>query len=188
ATLLAALLLARTGSRLLALSGALALGFCGSFWYFSTNAEPYVISVLCLLGFLAWLPLDDDMAHPARKVVLSAIAFGLAVGFHLSAVVLAPVAILFILLPRPRAPRVSLAALFAAIAGSLIAAPYLYKWLHVAREDRLSGLEGLWIDFFAPANPITERHFLAHSYSPLAEYLGLLRGFVPPATDGGTAV
>src|SRR5262245_9790447 len=184
ATLLAALLLARTGSRLLALSGALTLGFCGSFWYFSTNAEPYVISVLCLLGFLAWLPLEQDIAHPAWKAALSAVAFGLAVGFHLSAVVLAPLAILFILLPRPRAPRVGLAALFAAIAGALIAAPYLYKWLHVAREDRLSGLAGLWTDFFAPKNPITERHFLAHSYSPLAEYLGLLRGFVPTAGGG----
>src|SRR5262245_28031464 len=184
ATLLAALLLKRTGSRLLSACGGLALGFCGSFWYFSTNAEPYVVSALCLLGFLAWLPLDDEMAHPARKAVLSAIAFGLAVGFHLSAVVLAPVAILFLLLPRPRAPRMRLAALFAAVAGALITAPYLHKWLHVSRGDRLSGWEGLWTDFFAPANPITERHFLAHSYSPLAEYLALLRGFAPSASGG----
>src|SRR2546425_1137032 len=44
ATLLAALLHARTRSRLLAACGGLALGLCGSFWYYSTNAQPYVVS------------------------------------------------------------------------------------------------------------------------------------------------
>lgn len=187
-TLLAALLHARTRSRLLAESGGLALGLCGSFWYYSSNAEPYVISVLCLIGFLAWLPLDGETPHPTRKVVLSAMAFGLAVGFHLSVVVLAPVAVLFLLLPRPHAQGLRRAALFTAVAGALIAAPYIYKWTHVPRADGLPGLEGLWTDFFSPANPTTELHFLARSYDPAAEYVGLLRGFVPVAAgDGGAA-
>jgi hypothetical protein len=188
ATFLAALLHARTGSRLLAASGGLALGLCGSFWYYSSNAEPYVISVLCLIGFLAWLPLDEETPHPVRNLVLSAMAFGLAVGFHLSVVVLAPVAVLFLLLPRPRAQALRRAALFAAVAGALIAAPYLYKWAHVPRADRLSGFEGIWTDFFSPANPTTELHFLARSYDPAAEYVGLLRGFAPSAAGDGGAV
>ena len=185
ATLLAALLLARTGSRILAACGGLALGLCGSFWYYSSDAEPYVISVLCLLGFLAWLPLDEETPRPARRLVLSASAFGLAVGFHLSAVVLAPVAILFLLLPRPGAPGLRRAALFTAVAGTIIAAPYLYKWSHAPRADMLPGFEGIWSDFFSPTNPTTEQHFLARSYDPVTEYLGLLRGFAPSAAGGG---
>jgi len=188
ATLLAALLHARTRSRLLAACGGLALGLCGSFWYYSTNAEPYVVSVLCLLGFLAWLPLDEEMPHPARKLVLSAVAFGLAVGFHLSAIVLAPVAVLFLLLSRPHSPGLRRAALFTAVAGTLIAVPYVYKWYHVSRADALSGFEGIWTDFFTPTNPVNDPYFLARPYSPAAEYLGLLRGFAPPAVGGGGAV
>jgi hypothetical protein len=189
-TLLASLLHARTGSRLLAACGGLALGLCGAFWYYSSNAEPYVVSVLCLLGFLAWLPLDEETPHPARKLVLSAIAFALAVGFHLSAVVLAPVAVLFLLLPGRsapgrRAPGLRHAALFTAVAGALIAAPYVYKWFNVTRAGALSGFEGMWADFFAPTNPIIDLHFLARSYDPVAEYLGLLRGFAPSAAGGG---
>jgi hypothetical protein len=188
ATLLAALLHARTGSRLLAACGGLTLGLCGSFWYYSSNAEPYVVSVLCLLGFLAWLPLDEETPHPARKLVLSAIAFGLAVGFHLAVVVLAPVAVLFLLLPGRRASGLRHAALFTAVAGALIAAPYVYKWFNVTRAGTLSGFEGMWADFFAPTNPVIDLHFLARSYDPVAEYLGLLRGFAPSAVGGGSTV
>src|SRR3989442_2923605 len=188
ATLLAALLHARTGSRLLAACGGLALGLCGSFWYYSTNAEPYVVSVMCLLGFLAWLPLDEETPRPAMRLVLSAVAFGLAVGFHLSAIVLAPVAVLFLQLPRRRAIGLRRAALFTGVAGTLVAVPYLYKWYHVSRADALSGFEGIWADFFTPANPVNDPYFLARPYSPAAEYMGLLRGFAPSAVGGGGAV
>src|SRR2546425_1385518 len=188
ATLLAALLHARTGSRLLAACGGLGLGLCGSFWYYSTNAEPYVVSVLCLLGFLAWLPLGEETPHPTRKLVLSAVAFGLAVGFHLSTVVLGPVAVLFLQLPRRRATGLRRAALFASVAGTLISVPYVYKWYHVSGADALSGFEGIWADFFTPANPVNDPYFLARPYSPSAENMGLLRGFAPYAAGGGGAV
>src|SRR3989475_246039 len=87
-------------------------------------------------------------------------------GFRLSAIVLAPVAVLFLLLSRPHSPGLRRAALFVSVAGTLIAVPYVYKWYHVSRADVLSSFEGIWTDFFTPTNPVNDPYFLARPYSP----------------------
>jgi hypothetical protein len=192
ATFLAGFLQRRTGSRLLGCCGGLGFAVSGSFWYYSSNAEPYVISLLGLLCLLAWLPLDRESPHHGRRVFLSAIAFGLAVGFHLSAIVLAPIIVFFLLQAGPRVPGRRFPGLrgvtwFAAVSGVLIAAPYAHKWLNVSRGGALRGFEQMWGDFFAPTNPVTDLHFLARPFSPATEYLALLRGFSPSTSESSSA-
>lgn len=184
-TLLAAWLLARTGSRALALGGGLALGLSGSCWYYSTDAEPYVISTLGLLGLLAWLPLDGALAHLGRNLALAAVAFGLAVDFHASVVVLAPVVVLFLLVAGGAARGWRAAASFAGISGAIVVVAYLHKWLDVTRAGAGAGFGGMWRDTFAPENPVIGRYFLASSYDPVAEYAGLLHGFAPSTAAAG---
>lgn len=187
-TLLAAWLIRRTGSPLLAASGGLALGVTGSFWYYSTDAEPYVVSTLFLFGFLVWLPLDRETPNLGRKLALSAIAFGLAADLHLSVIVVAPVAVLFLVFSDQRRLGLRRAAIFSGIAGALIAVPYLYKWFSVTRAGVSAGFVGVWDNLFAPTNPVIGQYFLASPYDPVAEYMGLLRGFAPTAAAGGSGL
>ncbi len=185
--LLAGILHAWTGRRLPAASGALLLGFSGSFWYYSTNAEPYVPSALPLLLCVALLPLDEESRRGTGRTLVSALAFALAVGLHLSVIVLAPIFVAFLALSAPRPERWRRAAAFLAVAVFVVAGLYAFKWSRVEGIGVPAGAVRLWQDFFAPRNPVTEVFFLVRPYSPAAEYAALLRGFAPVAGAAGAS-
>jgi hypothetical protein len=186
--LLGWLLHAWTGRRLPAAAGALLVGFSGSFWYYCTNAEPYVPSALVLLLCVALLPVDEDRHRGMERTVVAAILFALAVGLHLSVIVLAPVCAAFLALAAAPAERWKRPAAFLAVALPAVAGLYAYKWSRVEGIGVPSGAVRLWQDFFAPRNPVTEVFFLVRPYNPAGEFAALLRAFAPVAeTAGGHA-
>lgn len=209
--LLAAHLRAATGRAWLAASGALLLGFSGSFWYYSTNAEPYVPCVLLLLLTMRLLRPEGVRPGAPRKgrLALAALACALAIGFHLAAAVVAPLLGLSVAL-RCGVPGSGVAAasgrtdgwgrdaacggaaawgraaLFLGIAGLVAGLPYAWKWTRVEPVGIAAGVLRFLGDLVHPGNPVTQVYLLSRPYSPAIEIEALLRGFAPiPAGAGG---
>ncbi len=178
-TLLAGMLHSRTGNRWVAVGGALALGGSASFWYYSTNAEPYVPAALALFGSLALLPLEPDVSRPRVRLVASALLFALAVDLHLSVAVLGPLWAAFLVLAHRRSGGLWRGSAFLALASAVSVLPYLFRWMIVDRVSALGGIRAMWLHAVAPQGKSVQLYFLTQKYNPFVEFKALVEAMAP---------
>ena len=143
--LLRRVMVALTGSPGAALAAAAALGASFPFWSQAVVAEVYTLHMLLVAGML-WFLLAWRASGRPRHLIGLALVFGLSLGNHMSAVLLAPGLALFLWRERghhPIPPAVLGLACGAAALGPLT---YLYLPLRYAAGPALNYAETLGVD------------------------------------------
>lgn len=178
-----AIVRAETGRPAAALVATGLLGFAYSFWYYATDPEVYPPCLLFLL--LAW---SCARREGVAAAAASGLCFGVASGFHLAAVAIAPAIAVAILAPGPgRAPR--LRRLAAAGAAVLVVglAPYAVQF-HLREGTTLAaGLARLAGEAASRRSESGEAWFLGRGFHPWMEAQGTLAGFSPVLPGGPLA-
>jgi hypothetical protein len=121
-------------STVIAAAAALTSGLAAAFWRTSIRADPHPLHVLLGLAVIALLLEWHRRDHPFRLLAAAAVLYGLSLGNHLLAALLAPAVGVFVLVAEPGIVRRfrDLAGLALALLAG--AAVYLYVPLRAAAE------------------------------------------------------
>jgi len=111
-----------TGRRWLSLAGGLALAFSPTFWSQAIIAEVYTSGTACMLVVLLWLGLWQASGR-LRWLFAGACLGGVSLGVHATVALMAPAAVLFVLLHarRPLNTAVAVAGVAVGLAVTLVA-------------------------------------------------------------------